>query len=101
MSPEGEQMIWDDLGFDVCNTSLWTDDAFAHDDNNQYNQFFRNYPYDVLAEIKDQIGTIMTVKISPTINEYMNNTTLNEILEDGDNVDDCLQELQDAVDAEQ
>lgn len=101
MSPEGEQMIWDDLGFDVCNTSLWTDDAFAHDDNNQYNQFFRNYPYDVLAEIKEQIGTIMTVKISPTINEYVNNTTLNEILEDGDNVDDCLQELQDAVDAEQ
>lgn len=101
MSPEGEQMIWDDLGFDVCNTSLWTDDAFAHDDSNQYNQFFRNYPYDVLASIKDQIGTVMTVPISTTINEYVCNTTLNEILEDGMDVDESLQELQDAVDAEQ
>lgn len=101
MSPEGEQMIWDDLGFDVCNTSLWTDDAFAHDESNQYNQFFRNYPYDVLASIKDEIGTVMTVKISPTINEYACNTTLNEILEEGMDVDEALQELQDAVDAEQ
>lgn len=101
MSPEGEQMIWDDLGFDVCNTSLWTDDAFAHDDSNQYNQFFRNYPYDVLASIKDQIGTVMTVPISTTINEYVCNTTLNEILEDGEDIDASLQELQDAVDAEQ
>ncbi|MBR1875801.1 MAG: extracellular solute-binding protein [Lachnospiraceae bacterium] len=101
MSPEGETMIWQDLGFDVCNTALWTDDAFAHDDSNQYNQFFQNYPYDVLASIKDQIGTILTVKISPTINEYFCNTTANEVLEDGMDVDEALQELQDAVDMEQ
>ena len=43
----------------------------------------------------------MTVPISTTINEYANNTTLNEILEDGMDVDEALQELQDAVDAEQ
>ncbi|WP_130837725.1 ABC transporter substrate-binding protein [Lachnoclostridium sp. Marseille-P6806] len=101
MSPEGETMIWKDLGFDVCNTSLWSDASFAHDDTNQYNQFFRNYPYDVLEEIKDQIGMIMTVKISPTINEYVCTTTLNEVLEDGMDVDEALQELQDAVDMEQ
>ncbi len=32
MSDEGEKNIWDTLGFDVCNTACWTDDAFAHDD---------------------------------------------------------------------
>ncbi|MFA6664715.1 MAG: extracellular solute-binding protein [Lachnospiraceae bacterium] len=101
MSPEGENEIWNQLGFDACNTSLWSDPAFAHDDTNQYNQFFQNYPYDVLNEIKDQIGTIMTVKISPTINEYTCTTTLNEVLEDKMNVDDALKELQDAVDMEQ
>ncbi len=101
MSPEGETMIWNDLGFDVCNTSLWSDDSFAHDESNQYNTFFRNYPYDVLNDISDQIGTIMTVKISPTINEYVCNTTLNEVLEEGMDVDEALQELQDAVDLEQ
>ncbi len=101
MSPEGETMIWEDLGFDVCNTSLWSDDAFAHDESNQYNTFFRNYPYDVLNSIKDQIGTVMTVPISPTINEQMCNVTLNDILENGVSVDEALQTAQDVISLEQ
>ena len=101
MSEEGEQLIWDNLGFDVCNTVLWNDDAFAHDDNNQYNQFFINYPYDVLYSIKDDIGTVYTTSISPTINEQMCNVTLNDILENGVSVDDALQAAQDVVDLEQ
>ncbi|MCD8039397.1 MAG: extracellular solute-binding protein [Lachnospiraceae bacterium] len=101
MSEEGEQLIWDNLGFDVCNTALWDDDEFAHDDSNKYNAYFRNYPYDVLNEIKDEIGKISVVAISPTINEYVCNTTLNEVLEDGMDVAEALQELQDAVDLEQ
>ncbi|SFK93073.1 carbohydrate ABC transporter substrate-binding protein, CUT1 family [Lachnospiraceae bacterium KH1T2] len=101
MSPEGEKLIWEDLGFDVCNTSLWEDEAFAHDDSNYYNTFFRNYPYDVLNSIKDQIGTIMTVKISPTINEQMCTTTLNEVLENGANVDDALSEAQQAIELDE
>lgn len=101
MSEEGEQLIWDNLGFDVCNTVLWNDDAFAHDDNNQYNQFFINYPYDVLYSIKDDIGTVYTTAISPTINEQMCNVTLNDILENGVSVDEALQAAQDVVDLEQ
>ena len=103
MSEVGEQNIWDTLGFDVCNTVCWTNDTFAHNDENQYNQFFINYPYDVLNSIgMDNIGKISVVKISPTINENVCNTTLNEVLEDPDySVDDALQELQDAVDMEQ
>ncbi|MBQ6806933.1 MAG: extracellular solute-binding protein [Lachnospiraceae bacterium] len=101
MSPEGNTMIWNDLGFDVCNTSLWSDDAFAHDTANQYNTFFRNYPYDVLNEIKDQIGTVMTVKISPTINEQFCNVTLNDVLENGVDVEEALQTAQDVIALEQ
>jgi arabinosaccharide transport system substrate-binding protein len=43
----------------------------------------------------------MTVKISPTINEQMCTTTLNEVLEDGTSVDDALKEAQDAVELEE
>ena len=65
MSEVGEQNIWDTLGFDVCNTACWTNDTFAHNDENQYNQFFINYPYDVLNSIgMDNIGKISVVKIS-------------------------------------
>ena len=50
----------------------------------------------------DNIGKISVVAISPTINEYVCTTTLNEVLEDPEySIDDALQELQDAVDMEQ
>ncbi len=103
MSNEGEEHIWDKLGFDLCNTALWTDENISHNDENQYNAFFINYPYDVLNEIgMENIGKISVVAISPTINEYVCTTTLNEVLEDPDySIDDALQELQDAVDLEQ
>ncbi|MDE7232212.1 MAG: extracellular solute-binding protein [Lachnospiraceae bacterium] len=101
MSEEGEQLIWDNLGFDVCNTVLWNDDAFAHDDSNQYNAFFINYPYDVLYSIKDEIGKISCVAISPIINEQMCNVTLNDMFENGVDVDEALQAAQDVIDLEQ
>lgn len=101
MSADGENYIWENLGFDVCNTALWNDDSFAHDDNNQYNKFFINYPYDVLYEIKDEIGKISVVSISPTINEQMCTTTLNEILENGADVDTALADAQSNIELEQ
>lgn len=102
MSEEGEQLIWDNLGFDVCNTACWTMDSFAHDDNNQFNAYFRNYPYDVLNEIGlDGIGKIYSVAISPTINEQMCNVTLNDILENGADIDTALADAQGIVDLEQ
>ena len=30
-SEEGENLIWNELGFDVCNTALWSDEDFAYD----------------------------------------------------------------------
>lgn len=94
MSPEGETKIWEDLGFDVCNTSLWDDDAFAHDDSNWYNTFFRCYPYDVLNEISSEIGKISVTNNSPTINDTINITTLNSIFEDGEDVATALESAQ-------
>ncbi len=101
MSMEGEKMNWEMLGFDVCNTEMWTDESIIHDDNNQYNAFFRNYPYDVLNQIKDGIGKISVVAISPTINEELCNVTLNEVLENGTPVDDALAASQDVISLEQ
>ncbi len=101
MSPDGEKLIWEDLGFDVCNTSLWDDDEFAHNKDNKYNTFFRNMPYDVLNEIKDEIGKINVLKITTTINEQFNLTSFNEIFENDRDIDEVLQEAQDAIDLEQ
>lgn len=101
-SAEGEAHIWADLGFDVCNSSLWSDEAFAYDESNVYNTFFRVKPYEVLNQLAEQdaIGTVYTTSASPTINDYMCTTTLNYVFEDGMDVAEALQDAQDYIDME-
>ena len=81
---------------------MWTEPSFATNMDNQYNAYFRNLPYEVLASIgMDNIGKIYSVAISPTINEQMCNVTLNDILENGVSVDEALKTAQDVIDLEQ
>ncbi len=101
LSYDGNVGIWNTLGFDTCNTSIWTDETITKDQSNQYISYFVTNPFDTLNEIKDEIGKISVVKISPTINEQMCNVTLNEILEEGMSVEDALAEAQDVISLEQ
>lgn len=100
-SEEGCKGIWENLGFDVCNTALWEDETITKDTNNQYIAFFKTNPFDVLNEIKNEIGKISVTRLSPTINDYMCTTTLNQVLQDGGDIDSALQEAQDYIDLEQ
>ena len=101
-SPEGEAHIWNDLGFDVCNTALWSDEEFAYSEDNVYNTFFRVKPYELLKQMAedDAIGTVYTTANSPVLNDYLCTTTLNEIFIDGMDVETALQECQDYLDME-
>lgn len=100
-SEEGSRQIWEQLGFDVCNTKIWTDEAVTKDTSNQYISFFETNPFDVLNEVKDEITTLRITKMTPGINDYFCTTTLNEVLEDGRDVDEALQEAQDYLELEQ
>ncbi len=100
MSPDGSDVIWKDLGFDVCNTSLWDDEKFAYDESNVYNTFFRNKPYEVLNEIKDEIGKIAITQYTTIVNDQMNLTTFNEIFEDGRDVEEAIEEAQSNIELE-
>lgn len=93
--------IWNELGFDVCNTSVWTDTAITQDTSNKYIAFFKTNPFDVLNEIKDEIGAVTVNSNVFILQDYINTTTLNAIMEDGQDVTEALQEAQDAVDLEQ
>lgn len=100
-SEEGAKGIWETLGFDVCNSAMWTDESITHAPNNEYVKFFRTNPYDILNEVKDEIGKISVVAISPTINEQMCNVTLNDVLENKMDVDEALQAAQDVISLEE
>jgi len=100
-SSEGSRQIWEQLGFDVCNTDLWTDATVTNDSSNQYISFFKTNPFDVLNEVKSEINTLSITKMTPAINDYFCTTTLNQVLQDGKNVDEALKEAQDYLELEQ
>lgn len=93
--------IWEELGFDVCNTSVWQDEKITKDTSNKYIAFFKTNPFDVLNEIKDEIGAVTVNSNVFILQDYINVNSLNAIMEDGQDVAEALQEAQDAVDLEQ
>ena len=94
LSYEGSVKIWEVLGFDTCNTSLWTDPAITENKDNKYLKYFVTNPFDTLNEIKDEIGLIKVGRINPTISEVFNLTILNACLEEGADVKGQLEEGQ-------
>ena len=100
VSPEGEAQIWDVMGFDPCNTSIWDDESIMKKDDNKFNQYFIGYPIDALLPIKDNIGYILSTSISPTINNYLGTTLWNEVYVDGVDTAEALETAQDAIDSD-
>ncbi len=101
LSKEGNIGIWETLGFDPCNMSLWKDTSITHDTSNKYIQFFKTNPFDVLNSIANEIGAIKVNAISPTINEQINLTVLVNCLEQNADVDSELKAAQQEIDIEQ
>ena len=101
LSKEGTTQIWKILGFDPTNMSLWTDPAITKDTSNKYIKYFKTNPFDVLNEIKNEIGMIKSTSVSPTISEQMNTNVLPGVFDNGQKIDDALKAAQDAIDQEQ
>lgn len=93
LSYEGNLQVWEILGFDTLNTSIWSDDEITNNTSNKYIKYFASNPFDTLNEIKDEIGMIKVGTINPAISEAFNLTILNNAFENGA---DILAELETA-----
>lgn len=100
LSDEGEQAIWEELGFDPCNTDLWTKNDITHNLDNKYVKYFKTNPFDTLNEIKDEIQLIKSTDASPSIYNVLNTVTLNSIFEDKKDIKQALDEAQQQVENE-
>ncbi len=100
LSYDGNVNIWEDLGFDTCNTTIWTDETITKDPNNKYLQYFVTNPFDTLNEIENEIGKIKVGKINPSINEQFCTIILNDCLENGADVDESLATAQGELELE-
>jgi arabinosaccharide transport system substrate-binding protein len=101
LSYDGNVRIWETLGFDTVNTTIWSDTAITTDRNNKYIAYFKTNPFDALNEIKNEIGIIKIGAINPVINEQFNTNILVGVLQDGEDLMTSLDDAQAEIDIEQ
>lgn len=102
LSEDANKEVWNVLGFDPVNTAVWTDTSLTQNPDNQFVQYFTNYPFDTLLKSKDGIGSLRayTDEKYPSINNEFCNVTLNSIFEDGVDVAEALQSSQETLNNE-
>ncbi|MDR2535056.1 MAG: extracellular solute-binding protein [Treponema sp.] len=101
LSYDGNVRIWETLGFDTVNTSIWSDSTITADTNNKYIAYFKTNPFDTLNAIKNEIGIIKVGTINPFISEQFNTNILVRVLQDGEDLMTALDDAQAEIDLEQ
>lgn len=99
LSSEASVEVWNVLGFDPVNTDVWTDTSVTENPDNAFVQYFANSPFDALNEMADSIGALTDqtgANWSDTTNE-ISTVTLQEIFENGTDIETALQNSQDTV----
>ncbi|GAA4428952.1 hypothetical protein GCM10023169_30720 [Georgenia halophila] len=85
LSPEANVAVWEVLGFDPVNMSVWEDQEVTHAEDNKFNQYFQTNLFDVLNEVKGDIGHFegFTNPAWPDVDTVFTTVTLNEVIENG------------------
>lgn len=88
--------VWEVLGFDPVNMSVWEDEAVTHNPDNKFNQYFTTNLFDVLNSVKDGIGHFESFSNPnlPAVDNWFRTVTLNEIYENGVPVQEALDQAQ-------
>ncbi|MBB5472794.1 ABC transporter substrate-binding protein [Cellulomonas hominis] len=96
LSPEANVAVWEILGFDPVNMSVWDDDAVTKNPDNAFNQYFTTNLFDVLNEVKDGIGHFDSFSSPdlPPVNSRFGTVTLAEIYEGGVPAREALEQAQ-------
>lgn len=100
LSLDANKEIWNTLGFDPVNMDVWDMKDVTHNPENKFVKYFINNPFDVLNEIKNEIKLIKSTPASPTINNVLCTVTLNEIFEDGKDINKALDDAQAQIEQE-
>lgn len=96
LSLEANVAVWEVLGFDPVNMSVWEDEAITHNPDNKFNKYFQTNLFDVLNSVKDGIGHFDSFANPdlPAVDNWFRTVTLNEIYENGTPAADALEQAQ-------
>lgn len=93
---------WNTLGNDPCNMSVWTDTSVTENPDNRYLAYYTNNPFDTLNAVKDGIMILdsQTTKYYPSIGNSFNTEVFNAVFENGDDIQEILDIVQDELENE-
>src|SRR5699024_876498 len=96
LSREASVGVWQVLGFDPVNMSVWQDEEVTHDPDNKFNQYFQTNLFEVLNEVKGDIGHFEAFSSPhlPAVDTVFTTTTLNAIVENGVPAQEALDQAQ-------
>jgi arabinosaccharide transport system substrate-binding protein len=96
LSPEANVAVWEVLGFDPVNMSVWEDKKVTHDPDNKFNKYFQTNLFDVLNQVKGDIGHFesFTNPNLPAVDDMFTTSTFNQIFEDGVPAQEALDQAQ-------
>lgn len=96
LSPEANVAVWEVLGFDPVNMAVWEDEEVTHNPENKFNMYFQTNLFDVLNEVKDEIGHFeaFTNPNLPAVDNIFTTSTFTEIFENGVPPQEALDQAQ-------
>ncbi len=85
LSPEANVAVWEVLGFDPVNMSVWDNKEVTHNPQNKFNKYFQTNLFDVLNQYKGDIGHFeaFTNPNLPEVDDQMTTVTYTQIFENG------------------
>ncbi len=83
LSPEANVAVWEILGFDPVNMAVWEDKEVTHNPDNKFNKYFQTNLFDVLNEVKGDIGHFeaFTNPNLPAVDDVFTTVTYTQIFE--------------------
>jgi arabinosaccharide transport system substrate-binding protein len=96
LSPEANVAVWEVLGFDPVNMSVWEDEAVTKNPENKFNQYFQTNLFDTLNAVKDDIGHFESFSNPnlPAVDNIFTTVTWTQIFENGVAPQDALDQAQ-------
>lgn len=92
LSREGNIEIWRFLGFDPLRSDVWGAPELR--EPNKFTDYFGDYIFDVLLEVKDEIEGVVVNEQTPAISDMFRTSVLVRILQDGEDPVKVLEETQ-------
>src|SRR3712207_2892498 len=83
LSPEANVAVWEVLGFDPVNMSVWEDEEVTKNPENKFNQYFTTNLFDTLNAVKDDIGHFESFSSPnlPAVDNIFTTVTFTQIFE--------------------